>query len=165
VAWRGGRSRERWLHNRRPASPGRLNDLLHIVYNSAIASGPTATAYDFKPMLRPDLLKENIDGEALEWAAERLRQARQRRKIIVAISDGVPVDDATLSANGLSFLSDHLKHVIAEIGAAADIELMGVTIGSEGGRYYPDLTRIELPSELGRAVLDRLTAALSQRAA
>lgn len=110
--WKGGRSRCRWRWRFRPEHPGRLNDVLHIVYRSADDRRASTGSWDFRQMLRPDLPKENIDGEAVLWAAARLSALPQRRKVLIIISDGAPVDDATLIQNGLTYLSDHLRSVV-----------------------------------------------------
>jgi cobaltochelatase CobT len=108
VTWKGGRSRAKWLRDGRPCYPGRLNDLLHIVYCGA---GERLQARACATMLRPDLVKENVDGEAIEWAVSRLRQRDESRKCLIVISDGAPVDDATLLANGAEYLNHRLRGV------------------------------------------------------
>ncbi len=133
--WKGGRARERWLKEGAKDKPGRLNELLHIVYKDA------ATPYrrcrrNLALMLDDNLLKENIDGEALLWACSRLAAHRDKRRILLVISDGAPVDDSTLSANDGGFLERHLKLVVDQIQNRADIELLAVGIGHDVGNYY-----------------------------
>jgi cobaltochelatase CobT len=155
--WKGGRSREKWLRDGRPPYPGRLNDLLHIVYCSA---GETMTARDAAAMLNPGLLKENIDGEAIAWASTRLRQRTERRKFLIVLSDGAPVDDSTLSENGDSYLHHHLPEQIRQIEAAGDIRIAAIGIGQHPvDRYYGDAVTIGSPEELEgtvAAVIERL---------
>ena len=107
-------------------------------------------------MLRPDLLKENVDGEALEWAATRLRQSDRKRKLLLVISDGAPVDDATLSANGLDFLDRHLKSVVRELETCSDIDVAGIGIGFEVSRYYSTSSTVRVSEDLGTALLEML---------
>ncbi|MFT4252176.1 MAG: hypothetical protein QM608_06815 [Caulobacter sp.] len=160
--WTGGRSREEWIRRGRPSHPGRLNDILHIVYRDAddrrIGLGSAA----YPAMLRPDLPKENLDGEALLWAADRLRGRPERRKILVLLSDGAPVDDATLSVNTAYYLVDHLKEVSDQITAAGEIELRAIGVGHElwAGHAYD--AKAENPVDLGAemlALLERLLSA------
>jgi cobaltochelatase CobT subunit len=127
--WRGGRSRSRWKWRFRPSHPGRLNDLLHIVYQSADDTRASTGGWHLRQMLRPDLPKENIDGEAVLWAAQRLRRLPQRSKHLIMVSDGAPVDDSTLSANGLRYLGDHLQAVVRSITDAGDIRLAAIKLG------------------------------------
>src|SRR5262249_36195393 len=127
--WRGGQSRSQWKWRLRPSRPGRLNDILHIIYKTAADRRTSTASNELRYMLRPDLPKENIDGEALQWAAKRLMMLPQRRKYLVVLSDGAPVDDSTLKANGLTYLSDHLKIVVNDIVEAGDIHLSAVGIG------------------------------------
>lgn len=160
TAWRGGRARELWLRKGRPANPGRLNELLHIVYQGA--GGAFCGIGHIKQMLRPDLTKENVDGEALEWAVDRLRQVKRSRRILLVVSDGVPVDDSTLAANDLSILSDHLKEVVAAIDAAGDIDVLGIGLEDHVAHYYPRWTNAADASELCAAVLRVLTGAFTR---
>jgi cobaltochelatase CobT len=143
--WKGGRSREKWLSDRQPSYPGRLNDLLHIIYCRA---GEKLSAQHCAAMLRPDLVKENIDGEAVEWAASRLRRREERRKYLIVLSDGAPVDDSTLHANGDGYLDHHLRRVTSEIEQAGDIQLAAIGIGHPVERYYKQGTTISSPEEL-----------------
>ena len=143
--WRGGRSREKWLSDRQPSYPGRLNDLLHIVYCSA---GEKLSARRCATMLRRDLLKENIDGEAVEWAASRLRRREEKQKYLIVLSDGAPVDDATLYANGDRYLDHHLRRVTSEIERAGDVRLAAIGIGHPVEQYYQQGITISAPEEL-----------------
>ena len=150
VRWKGGLSREKWLQDGRPTYPGRLNDLLHIVYCSA---GERLHARHCATMRWMGLLKENIDGEAIEWAAARLRRRREGRKYLIVVSDGASVDDSTLQTNGGSYLERHLLSVIKGIGEAGDIHLAAVGIGHEVGRYYAQSITVTAPEELAGAVI------------
>jgi len=145
VRWKGGESREKWVRAGRPPYPGRLNDLLHIVYCSA---GQRLRARECLTMLRKDLLKENIDGEAIEWAASRLRQRRESHKYLIVLSDGAPVDDSTLYENGGDILERHLLSVIHEIAQAGDIQLAAIGIGHDVDRYYSRSITVAAPEEL-----------------
>jgi cobaltochelatase CobT len=150
VRWKGGASREKWLRAGRPPRPGRLNDLLHIVYCSA---GQRLRARECLAMLWKDLLKENIDGEAIEWAASRLRQRRESHKYLIVLSDGAPVDDSTLYENGDAYLERHLLSVIHEIAQADDIQLAAIGIGHDVERYYSRSITVAAPEELEGAIL------------
>jgi cobaltochelatase CobT len=143
--WKGGRNREKWLSDGQPSYPGRLNDLLHIVYCSA---GEKLSARHCAAMLRPDLMKENIDGEAVEWAASRLRRRDERQKYLIVLSDGAPVDDSTLHTNGDGYLSHHLRCVTSEIEQAGDISLAAIGIGHPVEQYYKQGITISSPEEL-----------------
>ena len=145
LRWKGGQSREKWLRDRHPSYPGRLNDLLHIVYCSA---GEKLSARHCAAMLRPGLLKENIDGEAIEWAASRLRRREERQKYLIVLSDGAPVDDSTLYENGDGYLHDHLRHVANEVEQVGDIQLAAIGIGHRVEQYYKQGTTISSPEEL-----------------
>jgi cobaltochelatase CobT len=154
--WRGGCSRERWLKTGRPSYPGRLNDLLHIIYKSA---DQRQKAY-YGNMIREDVLKENVDGEALAWAATRLRNRPENRKHLFIISDGAPVDDSTLMENGENYLAAHLKAVIRDIARTGDITVSAIGIDYDVGRYYQRSTVVRSPQDLGAALLSRLEEAL-----
>ena len=134
-AWKGGQSREAWLNENKPASPGRLNDLRHIIYKSADAPWRRSRKH-LGLMMREGLLKENIDGEALDWAHKRLLARTEQRRILMMISDGAPVDDSTLSVNPGNYLEKHLRHVIAEIEMRSPVELIAIGIGHDVTRYY-----------------------------
>lgn len=160
--WRGGESRKRWNWRLRPRHPGRLNDVLHIVYVGADNDRASIGSYNFRWMLRPDLPKENIDGEALLWAAQRLRALPQPRKHLVILSDGAPVDDSTLDANGLTYLSDHLRMVVDGIVKAGDIDLSAISIGHETDDIYPAIKHVEAPDEMGVAAIAHLEQVLTR---
>lgn len=150
VRWQGGHSRKKWLREGHPPNPGRLNDLLHIVYNGA-DERPNQRRY--ATMLRLDLLKENIDGEAIEWAASRLSERAESNKHLIVISDGASVDDSTLQANRGDYLEAHLIAVIRAIERAGDIQLAAVGINHDVGRYYRHSATVNTPDDLGRALL------------
>jgi cobaltochelatase CobT len=133
VGWRGGRPAEDWVRNGRPNRPGRLCELMHIDYQFF---GETITDQDWEVMLNPDVLRENVDGEALEWAATRLKERPERHRLLVMLSDGAPVDDATLTHNGPSFLQRHLLSIIDHIEVEGKITLAALGIGFDVGRYY-----------------------------
>ncbi len=154
-AWKGGRSREQWLSAGKPPRPGRLNDLRHIVFKSADMPWRRAR-HGLGLMLREGLLKENIDGEALAWAYARLTARPEQRKILLVISDGAPVDDATLSANSGFFLEQHLRDIIAEIEASNMVELSAIGIGHDVTRYYRRALTLVDADQLGGAVMEEL---------
>ncbi|MFO0292577.1 MAG: cobaltochelatase subunit CobT [Rhodospirillales bacterium] len=154
-AWKGGQSRERWLAAGKPAAPGRLNDLRHIVYKSADAPWRRARR-SLGLMLREGLLKENIDGEALLWAHDRLLPRPEKRKILMVISDGAPVDDSTLSVNPGNYLEKHLREVIAYIEARSPVELTAIGIGHDVTRYYRRAVTIVDAEQLGGTMLEKL---------
>jgi cobaltochelatase CobT len=160
VRWRGGKSRARWLRQGEPPQPGRLSDLLHIIYRRAEDTRPPKGGPNFKPMLRPDLPKENVDGEALLWAVSRLRSRRESRKLLVVLSDGAPVDDSTLMANDLGYLDRHLRAVIQAIEAAGEIRIVSIGIGFDTSRYYATPTTITTPDDLGKTLIGALEAAI-----
>lgn len=164
-SWKGGKSREKWKGRGRIALPGRLCDLLHIVYVSTNTAVSGTGAWALRPMLRPDLPKENVDGEAVEWAAARLRLLGLRQKFLIVISDGAPVDDSTLQENGTHYLSDHLRSVIATIEAGRDIRLSAVGIGHDVTPYYGMGPIVQTPNDLGETLIgmikDQLIAAHS----
>ncbi len=155
-AWKGGQSRERWLANGRPANPGRLNDLRHIVYKSADAPWRRARK-SLGLMRREGLLKENIDGEALIWAHDRLIGRAELRRILMVMSDGAPVDDSTLSVNSGNYLDRHLRNVIQWIESRSPVELIAIGIGHDVTRYYRGAVTIVDAEQLGGAMLDKLT--------
>jgi cobaltochelatase CobT len=157
--WKGGRSREKWLRDGQPSYPGRLNDLLHVVHCSA---GQRLSARHCAAMLQPGLLKENIDGEAIEWAAARLRRRDEGRKYLIVLSDGAPVDDSTLLENGIEYLDHHLHRVIKELELAGDIRLAAIGIGRHVERHYERRTVVTSPEELERATAQLIAQLLSQ---
>ena len=154
-AWKGGQSREQWLTAGKPANPGRLNDLRHIVYKSADAPWRRARK-NLGLMMREGLLKENIDGEALDWAHKRLLGRTEQRKILMMISDGAPVDDSTLSVNPGNYLERHLRWVIEEIETRSPVELIAIGIGHDVTRYYRRAVTIVDAEELGGAMTEKL---------
>jgi cobaltochelatase CobT len=154
-AWKGGQAREAWLAAGKPANPGRLNDLRHIVYKSADAPWRRAKR-SLALMMREGLLKENIDGEALAWAHRRLQARPERRRILMMISDGAPVDDSTLSVNTGNYLEMHLRQVIEEIETRSPVELIAIGIGHDVTRYYRRAVTITDPAELAGAMTDKL---------
>ncbi len=154
-AWKGGSCREKWLSRNRPAMPGRLNDLRHIVYKDADAPWRRARR-SLGLMLREGLLKENIDGEALEWAHDRLADRPERRKILMVISDGAPIDDSTLAVNGSGYLEGHLRDVIYAIERNRAVELIAIGIGHDVTRYYRRAVTINSPDQLAGAITDQL---------
>jgi cobaltochelatase CobT len=154
-AWKGGQSRERWLAAGKPSNPGRLNDLRHIVYKAADAPWRRARR-SLGLMLREGLLKENIDGEALLWAHERLLPRSEKRKILMVISDGAPVDDSTLSVNPGNYLEKHLREVIEYIETRSPVELTAIGIGHDVTRYYRRAVTIVDAEQLGGTMLEKL---------
>jgi cobaltochelatase CobT len=154
-AWKGGQSRERWLSAGKPAQPGRLNDLRHIIYKAADAPW-RRTRKNLGLMLREGLLKENIDGEALLWAHNRLIARPEERRILMVISDGAPVDDSTASANGGSYLERHLRQVIEWIERRSPAELIAIGIGHDVTRYYSRAVTIMDADQLAGAMVDQL---------
>ncbi len=155
AAWKGGESRKRWMAENSPENPGRLNDLLHIIYKSA--DTPMGRArHNIGLMLKETLLKENIDGEAILWAKQRLLARPEKRKIMMVISDGAPVDDSTLSTNPSQFLDHHLRHVIGEIERDELIELLAIGIGHNVTTYYERATMIQQVDELADVMVGEL---------
>jgi cobaltochelatase CobT len=154
-AWKGGQSREHWLTAGKPANPGRLNDLRHIIYKSADAPWRRARK-NLGLMMREGLLKENIDGEALDWAHKRLLGRPEQRRILMMISDGAPVDDSTLSVNPGNYLERHLRWVIEEIETRSPVELIAIGIGHDVTRYYRRAVTIVDAEELGGAMTEKL---------
>ncbi len=154
-AWKGGQSRERWVSEGKPRNPGRLNDLRHIIYKPADAPWRRARK-NLGLMLREGLLKENIDGEALLWAYRRLVNRPERRRILMVISDGAPVDDSTLSVNPGNYLERHLREVIREIESRDFVELIAIGIGHDVTRYYRRAVTIVDAEELGGTVMKKL---------
>ncbi len=154
-AWKGGQSREHWLASGKPPSPGRLNDLRHIVYKSADMPWRRARR-NLGLMMREGLLKENIDGEALAWAHDRLLARPEQRRILMMISDGAPVDDSTLSVNPGNYLERHLRRVIEEIETRSPVELIAIGIGHDVTRYYRRAVTIVDAEELGGVMTEKL---------
>ena len=163
-AWKGGQSREHWLTAGKPANPGRLNDLRHIIYKSADAPWRRSRK-NLGLMMREGLLKENIDGEALDWAHKRLLGRSEQRKILMMISDGAPVDDSTLSVNPGNYLERHLRWVIEEIETRSPVELIAIGIGHDVTRYYRRAVTIVDAEELGGAMTEKLAELFAEHAA
>src|SRR6201996_9216302 len=163
-AWRGGQSRERWIAEGKPANPGRLNDLRHIVYKAADAPWRRARR-SLGLMLREGILKENIDGEALLWAHNRLLGRPEERRVMMVISDGAPVDDSTLSVNPGNYLEKHLREVIREIEKIGAVELTAIGIGHDVTRYYRRAVTIVDAEQLGGVMLERLADLFEDEAA
>ncbi len=154
-AWKGGRAREKWVGENRPARPGRLNDLRHIIYKNADAPWRRART-SLGLMMKEGILKENIDGESLLWAHERLIGRSETRRIMMVISDGAPVDDTTSSANGGAYLERHLRDVIDYIETKSPVELLAIGIGHDVTRYYRRALTIVDAEQLGGAIVDKL---------
>ncbi|HYM01562.1 MAG TPA: cobaltochelatase subunit CobT [Stellaceae bacterium] len=154
-AWKGGQSRERWIAAGKPANPGRLNDLRHIIYKSADEPWRRARR-SLGLMLREGILKENIDGEALLWAHNRLIARTEQRRMLMVISDGAPVDDSTLSVNPGNYLERHLREVIAEIEQRSPVQLVAIGIGHDVTRYYRRAVTIVDAEQLGGTMLEKL---------
>ena len=154
-AWKGGQSRERWIAESKPAHPGRLNDLRHIIYKAADVPG-RRTRRNLGLMMREGLLKENIDGEALTWAYNRLMARPEQRRILMVISDGAPVDNSTLCVNSGNYLERHLRQVIDEIEKKSPVELVAIGIGHDVTRYYKRAVTILDAEQLGGAMTDQL---------
>ncbi|MEM8825231.1 MAG: cobaltochelatase subunit CobT, partial [Pseudomonadota bacterium] len=156
-AWKGGLAREDWLKAGRPTTPGRLNDLRHIIYKSADAPWRRVRP-NLGLMMKEGLLKENIDGEALEWAHRRLSARPEARKILMVISDGAPVDDSTLSVNPANYLEKHLRDVIAMVEKRRAVELLAIGIGHDVTRYYDRAVTITDVEQLAGAMTEQLAA-------
>ncbi|MGE4062802.1 MAG: cobaltochelatase subunit CobT [Rhodospirillaceae bacterium] len=154
--WKGGQSRRLWTESGKPGNPGRLNDLRHIIYKAADTPWRRARR-NLGLMLREGILKENIDGEALAWAHNRLAMRGEQRRILMVISDGAPVDDSTLSVNPGNYLEHHLRHVISYIENQSDIQLLAIGIGHDVTRYYRRAVTLMDADELGGAVMSQLT--------
>ncbi|HEV3395660.1 MAG TPA: cobaltochelatase subunit CobT [Xanthobacteraceae bacterium] len=162
-AWKGGQSREAWLGAGKPPNPGRLNDLRHIVYKAADAPWRRARK-NLGLMMREGLLKENIDGEALDWAHKRLLARTETRKILMMISDGAPVDDSTLSVNPGNYLERHLRWIIEDIENRSPVELIAIGIGHDVTRYYRRAVTIVDAEELGGAMTEKLAELFDEHA-
>ena len=160
--WKGGKSREKWNLSNKPANPGRLNDLRHIIYKSADIPWRLSKK-NLGLMLKEGLLKENIDGEALLWAFKRIVTRKEERKILMVISDGAPVDDSTLSVNSGDYLEKHLKQTVKWIEENSNIEVLAVGIGHEVTRYYKRAIKIADVQELGDVMINQLTKLFSKK--
>ena len=153
--WKGGRARKLWESSGRPSNPGRLNELRHVIYkhfNQKFKKAKTNLGL----MLKEGVLKENIDGEALLFARSRLMQQSEKRKILLVISDGTPVDDSTNSANDNDILTEHLHHVIKKIEKSGRVEIVGIGIGHSTDDFYRNSTAIKSPEELGDVMIEKV---------
>ena len=160
--WKGGQSREFWNKNGKPKTPGRLNDLRHIIYKSADTQWRQAKN-NLGLMLKEGLLKENIDGEAISWAFSRLQKRREERKILMVISDGAPVDDSTLSVNSGDFLEKHLKKIVRFIEDKTEIDILAIGIGHDVSRYYNRAIKITDVNELGDVMISQLSTLFDKK--
>ena len=154
--WKGGKSREYWNKKEKPNKPGRLNDLRHIIYKSADTQWRQAKN-NLGLMLKEGLLKENIDGEALKWAYNKMNKRKEERKILMVISDGAPVDDSTLSTNTSDYLESNLKKTVKWIENKTNIELLAIGIGHDVTRYYDQAVKITDVQDLGDVMINQLT--------
>ena len=154
--WKGGSSREKWMKNDKPRFPGRLNDLRHIIYKSADSQW-RQSKNNIGLMLKEGLLKENIDGEALKWAFNKMSRRKEDRKILMVISDGAPVDDSTLSSNTSDYLESNLKKTVKWIESKSNIELLAIGIGHDVTRYYNKAVKITDVQDLGDVMINQLT--------
>jgi cobaltochelatase CobT len=161
-AWKGGASREDWIKAGKPPHPGRLNDLRHIVYKAADAPWRRARR-NLGLMMKEGLLKENIDGEALIWAHQRLLARTEQRRILMVISDGAPVDDSTLSVNTGHYLERHLRQVIDEIESLSPVELIAIGIGHDVTRYYRRALTLVDAEQLGGAIVEQLASLFEEQ--
>ena len=160
--WKGGKSREVWNKNNKPKNPGRLNDLRHIIYKSADTQWRMAKN-NLGLMLKEGILKENIDGEAINWAFSRLKKRKEERKILMIISDGAPVDDSTLSVNSGDYLEKHLKRTVKHIENRSDVEILAIGIGHDVSRYYSKAIKITDVQELGDVMIDQLSSLFNNK--
>ena len=157
--WKGGKSREAWTKEGKPKNPGRLNDLRHIIYKGADTHW-RQSKNNIGLMLKEGLLKENIDGEAITWAFNRIKKRKEERKILMVISDGAPVDDSTLSVNSGDFLEKHLKKMVKFIETKSDVEILAIGIGHDVSRYYDRAIKITDVHELGDVMISQLSGLL-----
>ena len=160
--WKGGQSRELWNKNGKPKTPGRLNDLRHIIYKGADAHWRQAKN-NIGLMLKEGLLKENIDGEAISWAFNRIKKRKEERKILMVISDGAPVDDSTLSVNSGDFLEKHLKKMVKFIEDKSDVEILAIGIGHDVSRYYNRAIKITDVNDLGDVMISQLSSLFDKK--
>ena len=155
--WKGGKSREEWNNKGKEKNPGRLNDLRHIVYKSADTQW-RQSKNNLGLMLKEGLLKENIDGEAIQWAFNRIKKRREERKVLMVISDGAPVDDSTLSVNSGNYLEKHLKKIVKYIENKSEVEILAIGIGHDVSRYYNKAIKISDVQELGDVMINQLSS-------
>ena len=160
--WKGGSSRERWISNKKPKFPGRLNDLRHIIYKSADIPWRQAKK-NMGLMLKEGLLKENIDGEAIRWAFNKMKKRKEERKILMVISDGAPVDDSTLSTNLTDYLENDLRNTVSSIQQLSPIEILAIGIGHDVTRYYKKAVKITDVQDLGDAMINQLTDLFTEK--
>ena len=160
--WKGGQSRESWNKAGKPKTPGRLNDLRHIIYKGADTHWRQSKK-NLGLMLKEGLLKENIDGEAISWAFNRLKKRKEERKILMVISDGAPVDDSTLSVNSGDFLEKHLKKMVKFIEDKTDLEILAIGIGHDVSRYYNKAIKITDVNELGDVMISQLSSLFNSK--
>jgi cobaltochelatase CobT len=160
--WKGGKSREYWNKKEKPKKPGRLNDLRHIIYKSADTQWRQAKN-NLGLMLKEGLLKENIDGEAISWAFNRIKKRKEERKILMVISDGAPVDDSTLSVNSGDFLEKHLKKIVKFIETKSEVEILAIGIGHDVSRYYEKAIKITDVQELGDVMISQLSGLFEKK--
>jgi cobaltochelatase CobT len=160
--WKGGKSREYWNKKEKPNKPGRLNDLRHIIYKSADTQWRQAKN-NLGLMLKEGLLKENIDGEAISWAFNRIKKRKEERKILMVISDGAPVDDSTLSVNSGDFLEKHLKKIVKFIETKSEVEILAIGIGHDVSRYYEKAIKITDVQELGDVMISQLSGLFEKK--
>lgn len=165
ASWKGGNSRKRWQAFGSPRRPGRLCDLLHIIYRPADDMRVSSLGNRLKNMLRPDLLKENIDGEALQWASDRLLHAPERHKFLLVLTDGVPMDDSTFAANGADFLTRHLQQVISGLESDERLSVMAINLGHQAADFYKTSRRLDMPADLGPEMIDMLAEAIGKKLA
>ena len=160
--WKGGKSREAWTKGDKPKNPGRLNDLRHIIYKGADTPWRQSKG-NIGLMLKEGLLKENIDGEAISWAYNRIKKRKEERKILMVISDGAPVDDSTLSVNSGDFLEKHLKKMVKFIETKSDVEILAIGIGHDVSRYYDKAIKITDIHELGDVMISQLSGLFNDK--
>lgn len=163
ASWHGGRARRRWKWRLKPRRPGRLCDLLHIIYGDADDVTPSLSERAIRSMLRPDLPKENIDGEAIQWAAQRLEKRAEKRKILVVLSDGSPVDDSTHRENGPMYLDRHLQDVIADLQSGGIIELAALGIGYDVSGWYARSSTLGSADDTASSLVHLLEDLLTDR--
>ncbi len=161
-AWKGGKSRENWIKNGKPSNPGRLNDLRHIIYKSADTPW-RRSKINLGLLLKEGILKENVDGEALNWSYNRLIKRQEKRKILIVISDGAPVDDSTLSVNPGNYLEKNLRDTITQIEKNKNVELLAIGIGHDVSRYYSKAVTIMDVDQLGEVLLNQLSSIFSNK--
>ncbi|WP_212744771.1 cobaltochelatase CobT-related protein [Parasedimentitalea maritima] len=160
AAWKGGNSRKRWISKGRPKNPGRLNDLLHICYRKASSTNP-GCPWSIHHILRSAVLKENIDGEAVFWAAERLKNQGSDQNLIIVISDGAPVDDSTLHENGTELLWRHLESVVSDVVATQGFRIAGIGIDHDVSRLYPINLKVDRLEQISTKLPDFLGSLFS----